>query len=73
MYAVNQGCMLEVEFGRHVAPYACNQEHTASCKNHEKIYTGFFFFPIWVHSFFFNKNKVNKNIEAEIAQKIRTI
>ena len=27
-----------------------------------------------VHTlFFFNKNKLNKNIEAEIAQKIRTI
>ena len=26
-----------------------------------------------LHSFFFNKNKLNKNIEAEIARKIRTI
>ena len=26
-----------------------------------------------IHSFFLNKNKLNKNIEAEIARKIRTI
>ena len=29
--------------------------------------------PLKIYTLFFNKNKLNKNIEAEIARKIRTI